>query len=150
MTVAAQLRGVMRDREPGVIEGGSRPGRGRVARLTRGGETRRHVIRVRRRLVVCLVTGIAVGGSTRVNPTNVATGARNVDMRPGQREPRQVVVEARRSPRRGRVAHVALGGESRRLMIGIVSAVVIVQMAGGAGGAQVCELAAHMATLAAK
>lgn len=61
MAVRAQLGAVMRYGEPGVIESGTRPARGRMARVTCCREPCGDVVRVVGALVVRLVTAVASG-----------------------------------------------------------------------------------------
>ena len=112
------------------------------------GEGRGHVIGIRGVLVVRLMAGIAVGGRARKLSVDVATGARHVDVRAGKRKSGGVVIEAGRNPSRGVMAHLALLGESRRRVVGIVSPLEILQVAGDARRVEIGELAAHVATLA--
>lgn len=73
VTIAAELRRVVRDREPSVIEGRSSPACGRVTSSASGWEACSHVIRVRGPGVVRFVTRVAVGWSTRELAVDVAT-----------------------------------------------------------------------------
>ena len=70
--------------EPGVVERRSRPRRRGVAGLARGRETRSRVIRIRRGLIVALVTGEAVGRDRCVVVVYVATGAGHGGVLAGQ------------------------------------------------------------------
>jgi len=56
MAVTAQLRIVVGNREPGVVEGGSCPTRRGMARLAGDGESRCRVIRICGSLIIRLVT----------------------------------------------------------------------------------------------
>lgn len=109
----------MIDVEPSVIESGSQPARGRMAGRTARWESRRYVIRIRRALVVHLVTAIAVGGDSGVVFVHVATCTRHGGVRTGQRERSVVMVEGGRSPCRRAVAHIALLWEPGGNMIRI-------------------------------
>jgi len=107
-------RGQMRSGEPEgrqVVIEGSRPPCG-------GGMTRRAIRRkprmfwVRGRGECLLVTRVAHGRRTRIHAVEMALGARNRTMRPGELEGRQVMIEGRRSPRGRGVARKARCGET--------------------------------------
>lgn len=125
----------MLHREPGVIEYRPQPRSRGVARETRGGEARSHMVGVRRTLVVGLVTGIAVGGNRGVVVVHVATGAGHRGMCAGQGERRVVVVKRRWNPRRCVVAQVAGLRESRRDMVRAGGFVEVGQVTGHASRA---------------
>ena len=80
MTVAAQLRGVMRNREPGVIESRTQPAGCRVTGLAGGWETRSSVVRIGRARVIRLVARITIGRGSREHSANVATRAGDGDV----------------------------------------------------------------------
>jgi len=81
MAVRAHRGGVVRYGEPSMVESSACPGSRGVAGLTCGGETRCHVIGIRRSLIVRLVTGIAVRGRTCELASYMATGAGNIHVR---------------------------------------------------------------------
>jgi hypothetical protein len=93
MAVGTHRGGVVRNRKPGMVECRARPGGRRVASLARSRKPRRQVIRIRRALIVRLVAGVAIRGRARVFAPNVATGARNIHVRAGEREARLGVIE---------------------------------------------------------
>ena len=136
------------NREPGVIEGGTRPRGGVVAQRAGGGERRRDVVGVGGALVILLVAGVAGRGRVCVLPVDMATGAGHGGVRPGQGEAGGVVIEAGRNPGCGAVAHLALLREARGRVIGIIGVLKILQVAGDTGRAQVGELPIRMAALA--
>jgi hypothetical protein len=150
MTIAAQLNTVMRNGEPGVIEGGPQPRRRRVTRLAGRGESCGHMIRIGGSVVIRLVTRIAVRGGSGELTIDMAARARNGDVRARQGKAGGAVIEGGGRPGRGVVANLALMRESRRLVIRIVRLVVIPEMAGDAGCVSNLEIAAHVATGAGK
>ena len=81
VAVAAQLRCVVRNPEPCVVEGRAQPGRGRVASSARGGKSRRNVVGVVRPLEIGLVTRVAISRRSFVDAANVATSAWNGHVR---------------------------------------------------------------------
>ena len=117
-----------------VVERRSRPrGRG-VASLAGGREELglRLVARVRRVVVISLVAADARDRQSRVVPVHVTVSAlaRGHGVRTRQWEGRVGMVEGRVGPDRRVVAQLASGRESRRSMGGVVSARVILLMAG--------------------
>ena len=135
-------------REPCVIESSSQPTRGCVASGARGRETRGHVIRIVRALVVRLVTAEAVGRNRGVVVIHVTARTRHGSVLSRQGETSVVVVEACRAPGSRTVAYVALLRESGRNMVRIVRSLEIIQMAADAG--RVCNVVVRIdVTLAA-
>ncbi len=128
-----------------VIELRALPLRGRVAHCAILGETRRHVVRIGRRVVIRQVAAIASGQRTGILAVDMALRALRVRVRPGQRELRLGVIELRARPLRGRVADRAVLREARRGVIGIGGRVVIGQVAALAGGQRAGILAVDMA-----
>lgn len=96
-------------------------------------ETSRHVIRIVRRLVVRLVAAETVGGNRGVVVVHMTTGACNRCVRAGQGETGVVVIETRRAPGCGAMAHIALLRKARRNMVRVVRVVEIIQVAADAG-----------------
>ena len=127
------------EREPRqvVIDGRARPLLGGVAVLAGGGESRGTVVRVRGAIVVVLVAGHALPRRARELAVGMASGARHLGVRAGEREG-VGVREARAErpalprPRRRRVALVALQREAEALVIGVVRGLVVGQMAADA------------------
>lgn len=150
MTVITQGGIVMRNREPGMVEDCTRPGGRVVAALTGGGESGRHMIRIRRALIIHLVAGIAVCRRTREHVVDVATGAGNVDVRAGQRERGVVVVERSARPTRRVVADGTVGRKSSRRVTRVIGVLVVGLVATEASrvGAGQAEVVVHMALLA--
>lgn len=66
-------------------------------------------------------------------------------MRAGKREPGLVMVELRSLPGTGGMADLAIGGKSRRLVIRIGGAVVVVEVAGDARRWKIGEVPIHVA-----
>ena len=119
----------------GVVEGRIGPEHGVVAGFARGWEARRDVIHRRGRVVVIgLMARHTRGAGQVVVIVDVAirTLPRRGRVRPGQREPRAVVVERRAQPGRGAVAGIASLREVRRHVIRIRRALVILQVTGDA------------------
>ena len=104
---AHTLRVTVANRKPSVIERRARPCRGGVAGLTSCGEPRRCVIGVVRRLIISLVTAIAVGRNARIVIVYVTARAGHAGMGPGKWKRSVVVIECALSPSDGVVAHLA-------------------------------------------
>ena len=79
--------------KPRVIERCPGPGRGGVARLARGRESRRRVVRICRALVFGGMTGVAVSRRPREDVVDVALAALDIHMGAGQGERRLAVIE---------------------------------------------------------
>lgn len=116
------------DREPCVIESRACPGGRRVTCPAGGWEQRRGVVRIRRSVVVGLVTAVAIGRRRRVVAIDMTIRAGYVYVCSREREWRVVVVEGRRLPRCRGVAKRAVHWESGRLVVRIGRGVVIVGM----------------------
>ena len=119
----------------GVVKGRIGPEHGVVAGFARGREARSNVIHRRSRVVVIgLMARHARGAGQVVVVVDVAirTLPRRGGVRPGQREPRAVVVERRVQPGRGAVAGIASLGEVCRHVIGVRRALVVLQVTGDA------------------
>ena len=84
-------------------------------------------------LVVVLVAAETVGRNGRVIVVHMATGTCNRCVGAGQRETGVVVIEARRAPGCGAVAHIALLRETRGHMVRVVRALEVIQVAPDAG-----------------
>lgn len=115
-----------------MVEGRSKPAGGVMAYRTVCREISGHVIGVGGALKVALVARVTVCGRPIVLPADVATGAGNGSVGPGQGISRQIVIEGSRRPCGGGVTHLALLWKSCRLMIGVGGAVVVLQATGGA------------------
>ena len=122
-------------REPGVIKGRAQPTGGGVTRGAGCGEAGGYVVRIVRGRVVSLMTGIAVCRQTGVVVVHVALCARHLEMEPGQREGCRVVIESRRNPCRGVMAHVALLRETGCHVVWTLGGLEILQVTGYAESA---------------
>lgn len=131
--------------EPDVVEGRSRPRRRGVAGLAGGWETGSRVIRIRRGLVISLVTGEAASRNRGVVVVYVAIGAGHGRVLAGQRKRRVVVIKGGRNPCRRVMAYLALLRKSRLNVVRIGRSVEILQVAGGAGRAVQAVVAVHVA-----
>ena len=120
-----------------VIERGVRPDCCVMAHFARRRESRRSMRGVRRAGVILLVAGVASRRIQVVVVVDVAIGAlpRRDNVRTGQRESRAVVVKGRIEPSAGAVALIAGLREIRRDVVRISRALVILEVAGHAGGA---------------
>lgn len=133
MTIAAELRRVVRDREPSVIEGRSSPACGRVTSSASGGEACSHVIRVRGPGVVRFVTRVTVGRCSRKLTIDVTAAAWNGYMRSRERENCFRMIEDRVGPFDRVVANRTICGEpggnvariGRRLEIRLVAGITV-------------------------
>lgn len=131
--------------EPGVVERRSGPRCGGVTGLARGREAGRSVIRIGGGLVVGFMTREAVGRNRCVIVVHVTTGAGHGGVLAGQRERRVVVIERRRNPGRGVVAHVALLREPGLDVIRVGGSVEVLQVTGGARGIVQAVVSVEMA-----
>ncbi len=95
------------------------------------------MVRICRARIVGLVTRVAVRRSPGVDAIYVTTCTGDIDMCPGQWERGLAVIECCWLPCSGRVADLTIGRELSRGVIGIRCAVVILQVTGGACGADV-------------
>jgi len=111
------------DREPGVIEGCSRPRGGVVALCTRGRKPGCDVIWILYPCVVGFMARVAVCGHGGVIAADVAGRTGHADVGARKREGRLRMVEGCGGPVRGAVAKGAIQGESRLRMIRIVGPV---------------------------
>ena len=117
-----------------VVEGRIQPGRGAVTGIASLGEVRRHVIGIRRALIVLQMARDARRAVQGVVVVDVAvrTLARRHRVQACQRESCAVVVERRIQPGRGAVAGLAGLGEVRCDVIRTGRALEILQVAGDA------------------
>lgn len=99
-------------------------------------ETGRDMIRISGFLKVGQMARIAILGRAQVFPADVTTAATRGNVRAGQRECSEVVVEGRGDPGRGRVTDGTRLRQAGRPVIGVGGAVVIVEMAGDATGVE--------------
>jgi len=128
------------------------PGARAVARLAGAGQIRGRVIRTRRRVVVGLMAGVAVGRRSRELAAHVTAGAAHRLVRAGQGEAGRVVIDAgRRSPGAGRVAVLAAAREAPlrvvrafRVEVGLKVTLTAV----GRGGGVLVRLLAAVAAVA--
>ena len=139
----------MRHREPRVIESSSRPLSRGVAGLACRGESCRHMVGIRRRLVNRSVAAVAIGRNTRVVIVDVATRASHRRVRSGQRKSRRVVVEGGAVPVDRVVAQLAGSGKTELNMVDRRGRRVVVGlMTGHAGRARQTEIVVHVARTA--
>ena len=115
----------MVDVEPGVVEGRARPTGGRVTKGTGIRESRRDVVRVGGSRVIGFVAAVAIGRNRSVVILDMTAGTRHRRMRPSQRESGVVVIERRRAPGRGAMAHVALLWESNGGVVRVIGAGIV-------------------------
>ena len=116
-----------------MVELRRRPGRGRMADHTRGGDVSRGVVRRRRGGIVRLVAGVAIGRRARVT-RRVAFEARLCQVGARQREVRSRVVEVRIRPHGHGVAGRAIGREAAGHVVRVGGALVVGPVAGVAVG----------------
>ena len=136
---AHAVRISMAEREEGVIARRQirrRPPRRRMACCASCWPTRCRVIGVRGAGVVRLVTGVAVRRCTGKDIIDMALVAGDIDMGPGERERRVVVIECRPCPRCRGMACRAGCRKAGRGMSGIGGAVVIRLVAADTGSRQ--------------
>jgi len=134
-------------REPGVVEGGSKPARRGVTGLAGRREACRYVIGIRSALIDAFVARVAIGRNAGVVVVDVTVGASHAGMRAGQREWRVVVIKARWNPRCGGVADFALLREARRHVVRIRCPLKILQVARSAQSAGQTVVPIHVALL---
>lgn len=99
-----------------MVEGGRRPAGSIVALRTVESKIVRHVIRIRNRVVICLVAGITVRWDVHIT-TGMAIHALQRHMRAGQWKLGLIMVEGRRRPGGGGVTFRTLKAEIIRRMI---------------------------------
>ena len=145
VAIAAQLRVVMRNPEPRVVERCPQPARRVVAGIASGRESCRNVVRIRRCLVIGLVARIAIRRRPRIHSANVTTAAGHVDVGPGQRERSFIVIEYRSGPTRRVVADRAVRGEASLHVVRIRRALVIFDVAGIAIRRRACKFSVDVA-----
>lgn len=113
-------------------------------------ESRRHVIRIRSPREIRRVTTEAIRRRPLKFSAHMATGARQIHMRPGQYKFCQtIVIEPRVLPTIGHVAGAAIGGKPRRTMIQRRGLVIVLDMTTGAIGGKPGEGAAGSSFVAA-
>ena len=113
----------------GVVESGAGPiGRG-VAGSAVLREAGRRVVGTGGFLEIGQMTSHAFGRRPREHSVHVALGAWHADMRSGQRESAQAVIERGALPTGGGMATLATGGELAGLVIGIGRVIVVGQVA---------------------
>jgi len=144
------MRPGQRKARAGVIERSATPRRGgRMAGFAGGGKTRLHVIRARGALKIRHVARRAhcIRRRQPVIVIHVAGGTSGGDVCAGQREASGIVIETGRGPGSGRVARLAIGGESALRVIGITRSLEVRHVAGRTGrvrGGQI-EIPIHVA-----
>ena len=104
-----------------------------------------YVVRIRYRLIVRLMTAVAVRGQVLVLIIHVTGSAVDIHVRAGQGEAGVVVIEVPTVPAVHGVALETIVREAGRLMIGIVGIQVVLRMARIAVGWRVLILTADMA-----
>lgn len=100
-----------------------------MASLTSSREHRRYVIRILCSGVVLHVAARAVGAERSVVSVHVAVRAGHIYVRACQRELSRIVIECSRLPCCRRVTRLAGRRESRGYVVGVLRALVILQMA---------------------
>ena len=129
-----------------VIEGGAQPVSGRVAQRTILREAGCDVIRIGGGLIFLEVAGITSGAESFVNSARMALHTSRRRVLAGEREGGlRGVVERSPSPIRGGVAELAILRESSRGMVRIGGALVVLQVARIASGAEAFVDSARMA-----
>lgn len=136
------------NREPGVVESRSQPGRSVVTQRARRRELCRDVVGIVRAQIIRLVTRVAVSRRVDVVVVDMATGARDLHVEASQRELGFVVIEGRGLPRRGAVTDFASGREAYLKVRRIVRALVVLQVARRARWVQLGELPVPVTSLA--
>ena len=99
MAISALRRTVVWNREPRVVKHRARPRRCVMASRAGRGESSRQVVWICGACVIRLVAGITIGRGSHKDVIDVATCARDSDVRSGQREGRVVVIKDRARPR---------------------------------------------------
>lgn len=117
--------------EPRMVEGCPCPTACRMAECARRWEARGNMGRTVCLLIQHLVAAITIGGQGRVIVVYVTIRASDGGVSPRQWERSIVVVERRRRPRGGVVAHVTLLRKPHRYVIRIIRVL------------EICEVAAH-------
>ena len=131
------VRTGQRECRVGVIEGGVGPDCGVVAQLTRGGESRRRVRRIRGARIILLMAGVAQRAVQRIIAVHMAIDAlpRRHRVRSRQGESGAAVVEFAVRPKHRIVATLARGREmGRHVIYRRNGGVVVGLMATHAGG----------------
>jgi len=126
-----------------VIEGHCGPVCCVVASGACGGETGRHVIGIRAAREILLMAAVAGRWKSSEIVIGVALQTWNSGMRASKRENR--MIEGRRAPAAGSVAHGAIRGEAARHMVGVRGSVKIRLVAGVASGGRGNVAIIHMA-----
>ena len=134
-------------REVRMVEGGSCPRRGGVARVARRREARRRVVRIRGPVVIRLMAAVAGSRQRRVVVVHVAAIACHARMRARQWESRGVVIERCARPSCRTVAGVARCREAYLRVDRVIRVVVIRLVARDAGGIRAGQtvVAVHVA-----
>lgn len=114
-----------------VIVGRRDPGCGGVTLRAFVAEVVLHMIGVGQRVVILLVTGVAIGGDILIT-SRMAGDTLQIHVRPRQRELSIIVIEYTAAPVRSVMTEGAIVGEVIPDMVGIVGVVKIGLMAGNA------------------
>ena len=112
-----------------MVESGAGPIGGGVADSTVLRESGRRVIGSRGFLEISEMAAHALLRSSGEDSVDVTLSARDGDVRPGEREPAQVVIERGVQPGSGSVTTLAAGGELAGLVVGIRGVIVVGQVA---------------------
>ena len=133
-----------------VIEGRGLPRDCRVALLASLSEASGHVVRILRALKIRQVTAHARrrGDVVVVVDVAVEADARGIGVRIGQRKAYRRVIKCRRLPGDGGVALLASLRETSRDVVRVLSALKVLEMAGGAGGGRQIVVVVDMAVQA--
>jgi hypothetical protein len=129
----------------GMVESGSGPGSRAVTALASLRERSLHMVRIGGALVVLHVAGDAGCSGQVVIAIHMTLRALQRGVRAGEREAHRVVVKRCRLPRRSAMAGLAGLRKTALHVIGIGRALIILQVAGDAGGGGQVVIAIHMA-----
>lgn len=125
-----------RDREPGMVEGRTRPLCGVVTGFACGGEAGGNVVRIGCRFVFGGVARITERGSALIHAIDVTGRACRRSVFAREREGGRIVVESRTRPLGGVVAGITGLRKPGRDVIRVRRRLIFRQMAGDAGGRQ--------------
>jgi len=89
-----------------------------------------HVVRILGALIIRLMACVTLLRSARVLAIRVTRGAVYIDVGPGQRERRQIVIKLRRCPSGGRVTLLARMRQLQLDVIWVIRAIIVCLMAG--------------------
>src|SRR5215469_14171675 len=146
IALQSNVRSGQREAGRGMVKGCAVPGSRVVALLTRGRETRLHVIRAGRAVEILHVARGAIGWRSYELSVDMALRARHAHVRSLERERRElIVIECRGIPRARAVAKVACSREAGLRVRWIVGFVEVRHVAAVAGGRRVVEFPSGVA-----